>query len=95
MGVILKAWAEHDAEQETLSPVTLLGGVFTEPDHNAGKSLSPCWHEDVVYHGMGADGVDRDFHCREAMLGLLLRVQDMPSADHRAFFQAQHAAARS
>jgi 4-carboxymuconolactone decarboxylase len=152
MGVILKAWAEHDADRETPSPVTVLRGVFTEPDHNAGKSLSRCWHEDVVYHGMGADGVDRDYHGRDAMLGLLadtrevmdemvdrlvavfpvgedmavahvrahrravrtgatidgdytmiaqvhngliVRGQDMPSADYRAFFQAQHEAARS
>jgi len=145
MGVILKTWEQADAEPETPSPVTVLSGLF-----GTGEPSAHGWHEDVVYHGMGADGVDRDFHGRDAMLGLLadtrelmdrmadrlvavypagddlavahvrahrraartgatidgdytmivqvhngliVRGQDMPSADYRAFFRAQHEAA--
>jgi alkylhydroperoxidase/carboxymuconolactone decarboxylase family protein YurZ len=75
--VILETCAQAGTKRETLSPVTVLSGVFTEPDHNTGKSLSRCWHKDLVYHGMGADGVDRDYHGRDAMLGLLADTREV------------------
>jgi 4-carboxymuconolactone decarboxylase len=77
MGAILKAWADADTERSAQSPATVLRSLFAESDHSTEESFSRHWHEDAIYHGMGIDGVDRDFRGREAILGLLADTRDV------------------
>lgn len=58
-------------ESDPASAVEVLRSVFAKADHTAGDAPDRHWHSDVVYYGMGADGIDREFHGKAALARLL------------------------
>lgn len=59
------------AETDPRSAVDVLRSVFAAPDHTADDPLDRSWHDDVVYYGMDADGLDREFRGKAAMARLV------------------------